>query len=233
MILLVNGDSHTAGAEAVNQYSFAYDDPRYVYMGRAPHPNNIDVSWGKKLGKQLKSHFHILAESASSNTRIIRTTREFLKNHPGRSEIVIIIGWSTWEREEWLINGGYFQVNASGIDDVPENYRDKYKHYIASVSWPKVTKQAHEEIWEFHLELDALGIKHIFFNGNTDFSEITEQKAWGTSYIGPYDPQLTYTNYLNSLGIRTVAADSYHFGEDGHSAWAKYILSYIVDNKIV
>ena len=35
--------------------------------------------------------------------------------------MVIVMQWSTWEREEWLHNGIYYQVGASGIDDVPQD----------------------------------------------------------------------------------------------------------------
>jgi len=41
MILYVNGDSHTAGAEAVNSHAFADDDPAYKHLGRLPHPDNL------------------------------------------------------------------------------------------------------------------------------------------------------------------------------------------------
>ena len=47
MILYVNGDSHTAAAEAVNPHAFAMDDRPLFYLGRAPHPDNVSVSWGK------------------------------------------------------------------------------------------------------------------------------------------------------------------------------------------
>ena len=45
MILYVNGDSHTAGAEAVNSHAFAEDDPALYHLGRLPHPENLEVSW--------------------------------------------------------------------------------------------------------------------------------------------------------------------------------------------
>ena len=41
MILYVNGDSHTAAAEAVNPHAWAMDDGELFYMGRAPHPANL------------------------------------------------------------------------------------------------------------------------------------------------------------------------------------------------
>jgi hypothetical protein len=98
MILYVNGDSHTAAAEAVNPHAFAMDDRSLFYMGRAPHPDNIAVSWGKLLSQALRAGFHCGAESASSNTRILRTTREWLNTQTFNQDILIIVQWTTWER---------------------------------------------------------------------------------------------------------------------------------------
>jgi hypothetical protein len=164
MILYVNGDSHTAGAEAVNPHAFAEDDGKLAHLGRLPHPANLAVSWGKQVSVALRAGFHCDAESASSNTRILRTTRQWLsgngKNHPGR---LIIIQWSTWEREEWLHNGIYYQVGASGTDHVPQELQEKYRHFVIGTDWKAKTEQAHEDIWQFHQELQDQNIKHIFF----------------------------------------------------------------------
>ena len=172
MILYVNGDSHTAAAEAVNPYAFAEDDGQYFYMGRVAHPDNLSASWGKLLSLTLRAGFHCAAESASSNVRIIRTTREWLASRTSNNDVLVIIQWSTWEREEWLIDGTYYQINASGVDDIPASHQQQYKEYIAHIDWQKCTEQAHEEIWKFHQELEKKKIKHIFFNGNNDFSKI-------------------------------------------------------------
>ena len=57
MILYVNGDSHAAGAEAVNPHAFAEDDPELYYLGRLPHPENLQVTWGKLLSLALNAGF--------------------------------------------------------------------------------------------------------------------------------------------------------------------------------
>lgn len=234
MILYVNGDSHTAAAEAATPHAFAMDDPELFYMGRAPHPANLAVSWGRMLGTALRASFHCGAEAASSNSRIMRSTRDWLRkiNH-GQNEIFVIIQWSTWEREEWLIDGQYYQINASGMDDVPESHRQAYKEFVVGVDWQQKTQQAHEDIWQFHLELEQQNVKHIFLNGNSDFSQITNRKDWGLSYIGPYDPDLTLDRVIKFQGIQTVAPDSWHFGRDGHSVFYRFVLQYIVSNKIL
>lgn len=232
MILYVNGDSHTAGAEAVNSYAFAGDDPQFIPLGRLPHPENLQVSWGKLLSLALNAGFLCDAESASCNARILRTTRKWLKENPNNRSL-LVIQWSTWEREEWLIDDVYYQVNGSGIDIVPPDYQEQYRNYIINLDWNQKTQQAHDEIWQFHQELVDQNIPHVFFNGNNDFSKIQDRKDWGISYIGPYDPAQTYHAQLQAAGIETVSPKSYHYGRDGHAWWFKLLLNYIIQNKFV
>lgn len=233
MILYTNGDSHTAAAECVNNYAFAEDDKQYWMMGRAPHPDNLAVSFSKLLSNRLSCGLVCAAESASSNDRIIRTTKQWMEKFDHELyRTFMVIQWSTWEREEWLIDDVLYQINASGIDDVPDSHKDQYKNYVSNINWQQKTRDAHEEIWNFHQELESLGVKHVFFNGNNDFSKIEIQKDWGTSYIGPYDPASTYDGIV-SKKCETVSPTSYHYGPDGHRVWAQFLTKYIVDNKLI
>jgi hypothetical protein len=236
MILYVNGDSHTAGAEAANPHAFAEDDGNLFYMGRAPHPENLAVSWGKLLSLALKASFHCDAESASSNTRILRTTKDWLSKQSDYTNILLIIQWSTWEREEWEHKGITYQVNGSGIDMVPPELKEKYKQFVIDINWKEKTEQAHNDIWGFHKELLNQNIPHIFFNGNhafTQYNHTIEQLDWGNNYIGPYDPNKTYDAVIRNSGIETVAPNSYHFGKDGHSFFHRFMLQYIIDNNFI
>lgn len=233
MILYVNGDSHTAAAEAVNPHAFAEDDSNYWHLERRPHPDNLAVSWGRLLADRLKANFYCDAESASSNDRIIRTTKEWIDIHPSQLyRTLMVIQWSTWEREEWLIDGEYYQVNASGIDVVPEIHQQQYKEYISGINWKEKSEEAHLKIWNFHLWLKSRDIKHVFFNGNNDFSKISNHQDWGYSYLDPYNPDNTYDSILNKK-FDKVSPMSYHYGADAHRYWTNYILHYLVDNKLV
>ena len=234
MILYVNGDSHTAGAEAVNSHAFAEDDPNLYYLGRLPHPENLQVTWGKLLSLALNAGFQCEAESASSNARILRTTRAWLaKQKNNLQNILVVIQWSTWEREEWEYDGVTYQVNGSGIDQVPVEAQERYRNYIIGLDWQAKTQQAHSDIWAFHQELLDQSIPHVFFNGNNDFGSVTDQKDWGLNYIGPYDPASTYHARLQAAGIETVMPDSYHYGRNGHSWWFKHLLNYLMSNKFI
>ena len=233
MILFVNGDSHTAAAEAVNPHAFAEDDADLAYLGRTPHPANLAVSWGRRLSETLKAGFHCAAESASSNARILRTTRDWLRQQVTYNDLLLIIQWSTWEREEWLHEGVYYQVGSSGIDHVPQALQEKYRNFVIGTDWKQKTQQAHSEIWAFHNELEQQNIKHIFFNGNNDFSQIIDQHDWGTSYIGPYDPESTYDAIIRAQGIHTVAPNSWHFGPDGHAVFHRFLLNHVMSNRLI
>jgi hypothetical protein len=145
-------------------------------------------------------------------------------------DLLVIIQWSTWEREEWLYNGTYYQVGASGIDDVPQALQEKYRNFVIGTDWELKTQQAHSEIWQFHSDLEQQNIKHIFFNGNNDFALVKDQQDWGTSYIGPYDPKSTYDAIIRARGIDTVAPNSWHFGPDGHSVFHRFLLNHVMSN---
>ena len=221
MILYVNGDSHSAGAEAVNDYCFAEDDPFYYALGRIPHPDNERVSYGCNIANELFAILYCDAESASSNARIIRTTRKYLEtNNPD----FVIIGWSTWEREEWLHDGVYWQINAGGIGhDWPKPVKEQYQNYIVNLNWHEKTREAHQQIHEFHIELLDSGVPHLFFNSYNDF-HTQEPVNWCDSYIDPYNPNMTYYQWLTDQGFQSNP--SYHFGPDAHKKWAEFLLPY-------
>jgi hypothetical protein len=235
MILYINGDSHTAAAEAVNSHAFAEDDGRLAHLGRLPHPANLEVSWGRQLADILKTIFVCDAESAASNDRILRTTRSWIESRPQNwYRMLVIIQWSTWEREEWLHNGIFYQVGSSGLDHVPADLQERYRQYVINADWKHKTEQAHDQIWQLHQELEEKKIRHIFFNGNNHFGEIgkTHRHDWNGSYLGPYDSEQTFDSIVRANGHDTVTPKSWHFGKDAHRFWARFMLQYCIANKL-
>lgn len=238
MILYVNGDSHSAGSEAVNTYSFAVDDPIYWALGRKPHPDNLRVSYGCELANMMYAVLECDAESASSNDRIVRTTYEYLT---GGQDLVdykkpdlIVIGWTTWEREEWwhYETDRYWQINGGGVGhDWPEEFKLRYKQFVADINFNRSMQQAQDKIWALHKDLQTMGIDHVFFNSFEQLSNV-DVLDWEGSYIEPYNPNYAYYNWLKARGFDTVRPDSYHFGPDAHRAWAEFLYQNIAQKNL-
>lgn len=234
MILYVNGNSHAAAAEAVNPHAWAIDDGLFWGLGKQPHPDNEKVSFGCELANWLTAVLYLDAQAGCSNTRIMRTTREWIENNPDAvKDTFMVIQWTTWERQEWWHKGDDIQVNASGIDEVPEDLQQRYRQFIIDVDWDQCRDQAHQEIWAFHQELKQQGIRHLMFNGNNHFGDIIDQKDWGTSYMHPYNAKMTYDAVLRDQGFKTVNPNSWHFGQDAHCFWGEYLLQYIKHNQLL
>jgi len=226
MILYVNGDSHSAGAELVEDYCFAEDDPNFIHFGRTPHPHAIPKTFGHHLAEALNKGYFLDAESASSNDRILRTTKIFLEEKYNKPK-TIVIGWSSWEREELWHQDRYYQLTASGTDSVPDELEDTYKNWIAEQTNDTLrSKQEywHNKIWEFHQELEQNNIQHVFFNAMQCFNpEWVETLDWGNSYINPYDPDWAFVNWAPQQGFLPANYGGNHYAEDAHKAWARVL----------
>lgn len=235
MIVYANGCSHTAAAEAVNNECFAVDDGRNG-IDRRPHPQNLAASWCTHVAQALNADLVCDAESGSSNARIIRTTKSWIAaNTQKLANTLVIVQWTTWEREEWLHNGTWFQVNASGLDWVPSALQTRYKNFIANIDWDQCTAQAHQDAWDLHEHLNNAGVNHVFFSGHSTFSDIPNQNQhdWKSSYMHPYQRNQSYHNWLLENGGCYANPQSYHFDAASHRLWAQHVLQYINRNQIL
>jgi hypothetical protein len=150
----------------------------------------------------------------------------------------MLIQWSTWEREEWFHDGVWHQVNASGVDHVPNELEQRYRQYIIDIDYHACTRESHNNIWEFHQYLNSKGIRHLFFNGNSTFSDLAVQmvpdcRDWHNCYIGPYTRELSYNSLLLDNGFAHVTSKNGHFGKAAHCFWGKYLLQYIKQHQLL
>lgn len=232
MIVYANGCSHTAAAEAVVPDVFAVDDGRHG-IDRRPHPRNLEASWCSHVARALGAQLVCDAESGGSNPRILRTTREWIANNSDNLDhTLIVIQWTTWEREEWLHRGTWYQVNASGLDWVPDELKQRYKEYIVSVDWKAKTQLAHDAAWQLHQELLSQNISHLFFSGHNTFSDIQNRQDWANCYMDPYQQAGSYHNWLLDHGGIYANPQSYHFDAKSHRLWADHVLEYLSLNQI-
>lgn len=204
MILYVNGDSHSHGMSIKPKETFAY-----------------------LVAEKFKYQVENRAQIGSSNQSIIRTTLQDLEK---TTPDFVLIGWTTWEREEWLHQGNYYNVNSSGHDSLPEDLQERYKHWVLEQSPDQLkskSQQWHEKIYEFHKTLTTKKIKHLFFNCMYNFFGIdqTHQQDWNNSYLDPYDNDSSYYWYLNKQGYKSDPW--FHYGADAHWAWAQRLIEHM------
>jgi hypothetical protein len=193
MILYLNGDSHVTGAEAVNNYVVADQDPALRYLGKLPHPANLAVSWGKLLSLTLNSSFHCDGRDQYTTQDIIQSTQTWLENNKNQEKL-IIIQWPGWQD----------------------------------------TNLEHEAVWALHQQLLAENIPHIFINGTKAFINTENRYDWGHNYLlNPYDPGSTFQSILKANNFDTVMPNSPHFDSGAHSFFNRFMLQYIIANKLI
>ena len=209
MILYVNGDSHSQG------------------MGVHLH-ESYPVIVAKEFGLDIVNE----AQTGASNARILRTSKEYLASQ--QTPDLVIIGWSTWEREEWQYENTYFNVNSSGHDPLPKILEHSYKKWVIEQSPEMLNKKSshwHKEIFQFHKELLQKNIKHVFFNCMYNFFQIKDKLDWDINFIGPYDNDSSYYWWLTQQGYESDKW--YHFRASGHQAWGDRLISYIKEHKLL
>ena len=209
MILYVNGDSHSQGVGV-----------------------QIDESYPVIIAKEFGLDIVNEAQSGASNARILRTSKEYLASQ--QTPDLIVIGWSTWEREEWQYENTYYNVNSSGHDPLPKILEHSYKKWVIEQTPEILNKKSlhwHKEIFQFHKELLQKNIKHIFFNCMYNFFQIEDKLDWDMNFIGPYDNDSSYYWWLTQQGYESDKW--YHFRASGHQAWGDRLISYIKEHKLL
>jgi len=199
-----------------------------IYFNGDSHTCGIGLDSSQRFSDLVARHFdHPLVNDAkigASNSRIIRTTKQYLKTN---TPDLVIIGWSSWEREEWEYLGQYYDVNSSGHDVLPKELELQYKSWVLEQNEDSLKIKSdywHNQIYNFHCELLENKQPHLFFNCMYNFFDANIQD-WHECHIGPYDTNRSYYWYLNRQGYKTD--EWYHYKADGHWAWAELLIDKI------
>lgn len=224
MILYVNGDSNSAGSETLTDFNSCGEDPRYETFRNKAHPENVQGSYAYFLSQKLNAELLLAAQSGRSNDAIIRTTHDFINNISVTDELVILIGWTSWSREEWFIDGKYYQINARNTGELPIEYHDRYNDWLSSLDLNRKEQEAHEKIKELHLYLEHYRIKHFFFNSLGHFDDsICKRIYWGKTYLDPY--KIDFYHWALEHGF--AQGPHKHFRTEAHQAWADLLISHL------
>ena len=137
MILLVCGDGHTGGSQAVNQFDCAGG-----YLSELPHPENLAASWGRLLSVNLKAGFDYRAKHTHTNSIILNEAKEWVDSNAS-TEKILIIQWTNstdveteheniWQFHLWLAerNIAHIFFNSYGTFSTCANQHDWGVNYI-------------------------------------------------------------------------------------------------------
>jgi hypothetical protein len=213
VILYVNGDSNSAGAELKDQ----------------------SKSWPNLLADKLGLTLVNEAKGGTSNPRIMRTASTTL-SHSNRDTFAVI-GWTSWEREEWVYQGQYYDVNSGGHDVMPPELQERYKQWVTEQGPDQQAAKSlnmHSQLHRLHRSLIDRHIPHLFFNALMPFQHNhinPTQLNWGKNYLGPYDNDLSYYWYLKKHEWKPTKNN--HFLEDAQAVWTDVLYNYIKDNKLI
>jgi hypothetical protein len=216
MILYVNGDSNSSGQDL----------------------DSIKNSWPVHLSEKLKMSLVNQSKAGASNPSILRTTKNFL-SLPSIENIFVIIGWTSWEREEWLFQNRYYNVNAGGHDVFPVELQQKYKNWVieqGELAQYTKSKLLHNEIYQLHTTLQLKNIPHLFFNALMPFQhevlgDPSQGKDWNNCFLYPYLNDYSYYWYLKKQGFVPTVGN--HHLDSAQQNWAEVLINYIKEHKLL
>lgn len=213
---------------------------KHVYINGDSHSAGVSLeSDSMSFGSLIAKEFDLLPVNQSlpggSNQRAIRITQDWIRT--SQDQYFILIGWTSWEREEWPWRGDFFQVNGSADTQGDTELHQKYQQWVTDLSEatiPNLGREWHENIWQFHTKLQDKNIPHLFFNCFYDFFvESTHHRDWNHCFFHPYDNDHSYWHYLKLHGYQTISDTDLHFGPDGHRAWADVLIAHIKENQLL
>ena len=214
MILYVNGDSHSLGTMM---------------------PGETGASFIEILARHLGCEIYNDAEAASSAQRIVRTSKNYISKQP-TDDLFVVIGWGTWEREEWEHDGKFYNIMSGWFKHLPDALQQQYHVWESGLNSDHVdskSRHVHEQIFQLHLLFKQNNIPHLFFNCMYNFLSISpaQEKDWDNCYIGPYHSDSSFYWWLTNRGF---GSDKwFHFGADAHQAWGNRLISYIEEHKLL
>jgi hypothetical protein len=216
MILYVNGDSNSSGHEL----------------------QDTSQSWPVKLSQHLDLELVNHAKAGTSNPAILRNVKNLLSSTADQKKF-IVIGWTSWEREEWYFKDQYYDVNAGGHDVLPLELQERYKHWVVEqTGWVQYNKSKllHSEIYQLHKDLQLRNIPHLFFNAVMPFQhevlgDPTLGQDWSNCFLYPYLNEWSYYWHLKNQGFVPTAGN--HHLDKAQTYWANILYNYIVDQKLL
>ena len=203
--------------------------------GHVPDKDNFATKIMDHFGLNFECH----ARFGASNDQIIRRTNEWVSNQDPQDDLMVFIGWSTWEREEWFIDGEYVNVDQYSLNDIPPNALSRYNEWRVKVdnTHGYMTQKTIEWNSKIHNYIEWLydhDIQFFMWNNYIALDRVEGLDNDIAEYIHPYNDDYTMYDYLVRVNNHhPFPDDQYHFDAAGHTIWADCLINHITENRII
>jgi hypothetical protein len=234
-VLYVNGCSHSVGAEISRP-------------GFYRQPYDYEHSYGGVISRKFGLIHHNDAIEGGSNNLIETTTIQSILTlletyHP--SEIFVIIGWTGYDRSEATYKNKLYRfIPNSVIQDCPYTVNEWYKFWVANTDNDASMNKFLLQYGLVSTFLKYHNIKYYFFNSiipayipkinllhevldNKPNAHLINMMKNDQNFLEPFNSDKTFYNILKKNHDGCKDGRWHHFTEDGHLAWAEFLLERI------
>ena len=177
----------------------------------------------------LSRPFRCWGKNGASNYWIQTHIDYFLADQTWSPDTFLLIGWTSWEREEWPWL--YNNISVCGGPDfgVPAAIKARYEQWKTTLTrdYMRACLEIwHERIYQVHEQLNECGVPHLFWTTYDNFKDLSDHKDWHGAFYRPYDSHGCMSKWFEANNIQAIAGDPFHYGVAGHQAWGTELANY-------
>lgn len=181
------------------------------------------------FSKLLDQPFRCWSKNGASNYWIQAHIDYFLHDTAWPADTLLLVGWTSFEREEWpwlysnisMCNGPDFGV--------PPAMFAKYTTWKQTLTEEYVQNKInfwHDTIYQLHLHLLSRQIRHVFWTTYDNFKSVPTQMKWQGCFYKPYDTDGCMQQFFANNKLNANPGDSFHYDQSAHGAWAQELATY-------
>lgn len=190
-------------------------------------PTNMVPVFSKQLGQE----FHCWSKNGASNYWIEHHLDYFLAQRD--PDTFLFVGWTSFEREEWPWLYSNYSVCGGPDFGMPEPMKARFETWKTTLTgeyYRQMTQTWHDRIYQTHMKLRELGVRHLFWTTYNNFHQVTDQQDWHENFFRPYDVNGCMAKFLESIQQSANVDDPWHYDAKAQQAWASALSQHAVEH---
>lgn len=181
------------------------------------------------FAEELSQPYRCWGKNGASNYWIQTHVDYFLADPNWSRDTFLLIGWTSWEREEWPWL--YNNISVCGGPDfgVPVAMKARYEQWKTTLTrdYMRACLEIwHERIYQVHEALRDSGVPHLFWTTYDNFKDLSDHRDWHGNFYKPYDPDGCMCKWFAANGVQAIHGDPFHYDTQAHQAWGTELATY-------